>query len=35
MLIDDDEIDDISIRSDENNLNIMDDMSFISEEELN
>lgn len=35
MLIDDDYVDDISIRSDENNLDIVDDMSFISEEELN
>ena len=35
MLIDEDNIDDISIKSDENNLDIIDDMSFISEESLN
>ena len=35
MLIDDDNIDEISIKSDENNLDIIDDMSFISEEDLN
>ena len=35
MLIDDDNIDEISIKSDENNLDIVDDMSFISEEGLN
>ena len=35
MLIDNDNIDDISIKSDENNLDIVDDMSFISEEEVN
>ena len=35
MLIDDDNIDDISIKSDDNNLDIVDDMSFISDEGLN
>ena len=35
MLIDDDNIDEISIKSDENNLDIIDDMSFISEEDVN